>query len=423
MRRMAASASFDFRSVLNEADAIAWPQGTGEPLGLTRRLMAQGIELPLTTLVLGMVTSTTLDHASAGKFEFRCLNGAGATRKAVALSGNRVLPVHLSSIPSLIRDGRIKVDVVLLRARPTADGKHFSLGVVVDYVHELVTVARSVVAEIDERMPLTNGDTLIPKEKITHFTEACTEEVLIPDASPSDAELEVARRVAALIPDRATVQFGIGSLPVAVSQQLRAHKDLGLHSGVISDAAVELIRTGVITNRFKGVDEGVSVTGGLFGTRKLMDFAHENALISMRRADYTHSAATLAQIRGFHAVNAGIAIDLSGQVNAESVGGRYIGAVGGYVDFVRGGRLSRGGRSIIAMTATTPDNRHSKIVASLGNSAVTAARSDIDLVVTEFGVADLWGRDLHERANALVGIAHPSFREELGRVAAERTKH
>jgi acyl-CoA hydrolase len=423
MGRVAASASLDFRSVLNEGDAIAWPQGTGEPLGLTGRLMAQANELPLTTLVLGMVTSATLDHAGAGKFRFRCLNGAGATRKAVAMSGNRVLPVHLSSIPLLIRDGRIRVDVVLLRVRPTADERFYSLGVVVDFVHEMIDAARLVIAEIDERMPLTSGDTLVPQEKITHFASACTEEALIVDPSPSDTELEVARRVAALIPDRATVQFGIGTLPVAVSQALRSHKDLGLHSGVIPDAAVDLIKSGVITNRFKGVDDGASVTGGLFGTRKLMDFAHENDAISMRRVDYTHSAATFAKIRAFHTVNAGIAIDLSGQVNAETVGGRYIGAVGGYVDFVRGGRLSPGGRSIIAITSTTPDSRHSKIVASLGKSAVTAARSDIDLVVTEHGVADLWGMDLTERAKALIDIAHPKFRDELSRQVADSFKH
>jgi acyl-CoA hydrolase len=423
MGRVVPSSSFDFMSVLKEGDAIAWPQGTGEPLGLCTRLMEQAHDLPPSTLVLGMVTSATLDHPGASRFRYRCLNGAGATRKAVALSGNRVLPAHLSAIPGLIRERRIRVDVLLVRVRPTADPDSYSLGVVVDFVHELIEAARVVIAEVDERMPLSGGETLVRRERIAHFVEAGAGEVLIADANPSDAERAVARRVAEIIPDRATVQFGIGTLPVAVSQALRAHKDLGLHSGVIPDAAVDLISAGVITNRYKGIDQGVSVTGGLFGTRKLMDFAHRNDALVLRRAAYTHAAATFAQIRSFHAVNAGIAIDLSGQVNAESVSGRYLGAVGGYVDFLRGGRLSPGGRSIIALTSTTPDGRHSKIVPGLGVDAVTAARSDVDLVVTEHGVADLWGRDLAERAEALIAIADPRFREELGRQLGAGTRH
>jgi acyl-CoA hydrolase len=156
-----------------------------------------------------------------------------------------------------------------------------------------------------------------------------------------------------------------------------------------------------------------SVTGGLFGTRKLFDFAHGNPNICMRGARYTHSTSTMARLHAFHTINSAIAIDLTGQVNAEMVGKRYLGAVGGQVDFVRGARLSRGGRSIIALTSVTPDGKHSKIVTNLAGQPVTTARSDIDTVITEYGVADLWGLDLIERANALISIAHPKFREQL----------
>ena len=229
----------------------------------------------------------------------------------------------------------------------------------------------------------------------------------------------MARRVAELIPDRATVQFGVGGMPVAVCTALRGHRGLGLHSGVIPDAAVDLIEAGVVDNRHKGVDTGITVTGGLFGSRRLMDFAHDNPVIAMRRATYTHSPRTLSEIRNLYTINSAIEIDLSGQVNSEVAGGRYVGAVGGQVDYVRGGRLSPGGRSIFAMASVTPDGKHSKIVGNLGAKPVTTARSDVDLVATEYGVADLWGLDLPARAQALIAIAHPDFRERLAAEAAQ----
>ncbi len=408
-----ASSSFDFATILRDGDHIAWPQGTGEPTGLSSRLMAQADALPPVTLVLGMVTSRTLDRAGADTFRYLCLNGAANTRKAVARSGGRVIPAHISAIPGLILSGRIKVDVALIRVRPTADPTKYSLGVMTDFVHEMIASARVVVAELDERMPLTTGDTLVDRDAITHLAIADGDEPLIVDATPSAADEAVAKRVAELIPDRATVQFGVGGLPVAVARALGGHQQLGLHSGVITDAAVDLIEAGVVTNRYKGIDYGVSVTGGLFGSRRLLDFADRNAGIAMRRATYTHSAAAMAQIEGLFSINSAVGIDLSGQVNAEVAGDRYVGAVGGQVDFVRGARLSPGGRSIIALASTTPDGRHSKIVANLGVQPVTTARSDVDLVVTEFGVADLWGLDLLARAKALAAIAHPTFRDAL----------
>jgi acyl-CoA hydrolase len=409
------SSEFDFAGILRAGDHIAWPQGTGEPTGLTDRLMRQGADLPRTTIVPGMVVTRTFDAAAGGHFDFLCLNGAANTRTAAARSGNRVIPAHVSAIPELIRTGRIPVNVALIRVRPTEDPAVMSLGVMADFVHEMVEAARVVVAELDERMPLTRADALIARDRITHFTAADRPEPTMPDPTPSEADIAVAERVAALIPDRATVQFGVGGLPVAVCSALRGHRDLGLHSGVIPDAAVGLIESGVITNRHKGIDEGVSVTGGLFGTHRLFDFAHENPAIALRRATYTHAARTLLEINRLFSINSAVELDLSGQVNAEMAGGRYVGAVGGQVDFVRGARLSPGGRSIIALASVTPDGKHSKIVARLAGQPVTTARSDLDLVVTEHGVADLWGLDLQARAEALTAIAAPAFRDRLAR--------
>jgi acyl-CoA hydrolase len=413
MRPLASSSEFDFDAVLRAGDHIAWPQGTGEPVGLTGRLVAQGPYLPRTTLVLGMVTTPTLDNATSDAFDFLCLNGAANTRKAAARSGNRVIPAHVSAIPGLILSRRIPVDVALIRVRPTDDPDMLSLGVMVDFVHEMVESARIVVAELDERMPLTAQDALIPRSRITHLTIADGGEPLMPDPRLSAADVAVAEQVAALIPNRATVQFGVGGLPTAVCAALRDHRGLGLHSGVIPDAAIALIESGVIDNRHKGIDVGVTVTGGLFGSRRLMDFAHGNPAIAMRRATYTHAIETMLRLPKFYTINSAIEIDITGQVNAEMAGSRYVGAVGGQIDYVRGGRLSAGGRSIIAMSSTTPDEKHSKIVARLAGRPVTTARSDIDMVVTEYGVADLWGVDLHARAAALIAIAHPAFRDQL----------
>jgi acyl-CoA hydrolase len=414
MRTAVRSSDFDFSSVLLAGDYIAWPQGTGEPIGLTAALVQQAHDLPRTTLVLGMVSSN-LGVRDTSHFDFLCLNGAASTRHAAALSGNRIVPSHVSAIPGLIETGRLPVSVALIRVRPTEDPSVYSLGVMVDFLHEMVDAARVVVAEIDERMPLTGQDALINASKITHFTIADGPEVLLHDGVPSDGDFAVARRVAELIPDRATVQLGVGSLPVAVCTALRDHRGLGLHSGVIPDAVVDLIEAGAVDNLHKGIDEGRTVTGGLFGSRRLMDFADASSAIAMRRARYTHAAGTLARIANLYTINSAIEIDLTGQVNSEMAGRRYVGAVGGQVDFVRGGRLSVGGRSIIAMTAATPDKKFSKIVPSIGQKPVTTARSDVDLVVTEFGVADLWGLDLHARAKALIAISHPDFRETLAR--------
>jgi acyl-CoA hydrolase len=409
---MQPSSDFDFRAIVRAGDHIAWPQAVGEPTGLTDRLARQGDDLPRATIVVGMVTTPTLTTIGP-RFDFLCLNGGANARIAAARSGNRVIPAHVSAIPGLIRDGRIPVDIALVRVRPTERADVYSLGVICDFVHEMIEAARVVVAEIDERMPLTRQDSLVARDQLTHIVLADGREPIVTDPTPSERDVAVARRVAALIPDKATVQFGVGGLPVAVCGALSSHSNLGLHSGVIPDAAVALIDSGVVTNRYKGIDEGVSVTGGLFGTRRLFDFAHENKAIALRRATHTHAAKTLAQINMLFTINSAVAIDLTGQVNSEVAGGRYVGAVGGQIDFVRGARFSANGRSIIALTSTTPDGKHSKIVASLGGAPVTTARSDVDLVVTEHGVADLWGLDLRARTKALIAIADPTFRDDL----------
>ena len=408
------SGSFDFAAVLKPGEVVGWPQAIGEPLGLTRALVAQKEGFPPgVRLFVGMLSSDTLNPRNLRPLSVLGLNGAGSGRRLTAAGLVDVIPTHVSQVPELLRRRIIPVDVALIRVRPTTESGVYSLGVICDYTQAMIQAARCVVAEVDERMPLTRDDALISAVDIDHFTIADSDEILMPDPEPSSMEVAVARRVADLIPDRATIQLGIGTLPVAVGRALFSHRDLGVHSGVVSDVFVDLVERGVVTNAHRGLDLGVSTIGGLFGTRRLLDHANDNPAIVLKSVEYTHNPAVMAQLHALHTINSAIEIDLSGQANSEIAGGRYLGAVGGQVDFVRGARYSRGGKSIFAIPSTTPDGRNSRIVASLAGRPVTTPRSDIDVVVTEFGVAELWGQPLSVRAERLAAIAHPDFRDAL----------
>lgn len=411
---VARSSELDYTRHVRVDDVVTWPQGTGEPLGLTRRLVAQRHALPALEVFVGMTTSATLSPEYADRFRFRTLNGAGTTRRLTAADRSDIVPAYVSAVPRLVRSGAIRVDVVLLRARrhPKKPG-FFTVGVMADFVPALVEAARCVIAEIDERLPLTAQDALVAASDIDVLTECDTDEILLPDPQPDAIEQRIAAHVAALVPDGATIQLGIGALPVAVCRALEGHRDLGVHSGVISDVIVDLVEKGVVTNARKSIDTGRIVTGGLFGSRRLMDFADGNDAIELRSSEYTHSQQVLARIENFFAINSSIEVDLTGSVNSEIAAGRYLGAIGGLPDFVRGAAASSGGRSIIALPSTTPDGKQSRIVAALDGRPVTTPRADADLVVTEYGVADLRGRSLRERAERLRAIAHPDFRDRL----------
>ncbi len=295
----------------------------------------------------------------------------------------------------------------------------FTLGVIADFTQALIRAARVVIALVNPSLPVTRGDALVASEDIDVLVESDDRIIDMPDPEPSAVERAVAAQVAALIPDRATVQLGVGTLPAAVAGALSNHRELGVHSGVVSDVLVDLVERGVVTNAHKGCDPGRTVTGGLFGTQRLRDFAERSGLVDMRSVEYTHCIAVTSAIARFHTINSAIEIDVSGQANSEIAGDRYLGAVGGQVDFVRGGMASPGGRSIIAVPSTTPDGKHSRIVASLQGRPVTTARSDVDVIVTEYGAAQLRGCPLRERARRLIAIAHPDHRESLLRAMHE----
>lgn len=413
MLKIRTSAEVDFTAFLRADDVVTWPQGTGEPLGLTGRLVEQRHVLPKVELFIGMSSSKTLAPEHAEHFRLRGLNGVGTNRALAAANVLDIVPCHVSAVPGLIRSRALRVDVVLLRVRPHTKPGYFSVGVMADFVPAMVEAARCVIAEVDERLPLTAQDALVAAADIDVQTQCDAGEVLLPDPEPAAIDARVAAQVVALIPDGATIQLGVGTLPVAVCRALSSHRDLGVHSGVITDALVDLVEKGVVTNARKGIDAGVIVTGGLFGTQRLTKFADGNKYVHLRASDYTHNQTVMSRIQKFYTINSGLEVDLTGQVNSEVAGTRYLGAVGGQVDFVRGAQVSPGGRSIIALSSTTPDGKHSRIVSSLAGRPITTPRSDADLVVTEYGFADLRGRSFSERAARLAAIAHPDFRSEL----------
>lgn len=408
-----------YAEVVRPHDVIGWPQGPGEPLALTEALVAQRAELQSPTLFFGLTQSDTLRPEIADHFRFRALNGAGTSRRVTSLA--EIVPCQVSTIPTLLRSGRLSLDVTLIQVKPLAGGK-YTLGVIADFTQAMIRAARVVIALVNPALPETGGDAVVDAEDIDLFVESDERIIDMPDPEPSAAEREVARHVATLIPDRATVQLGVGTLPAAVASALSGHRELGVHSGVVSDVLVELVEKGVVTNGHKGADAGRTVTGGLFGTQRLRDFAVRTGSIEMRSADYTHDIRVTGALANFHTINSAIEIDLTGQVNSEVAAGRYLGAVGGQVDYVRAGVMSPGGRSIIAFPSATPDGKHSRIVASLGNRPVSTGRTEVDVIVTEQGAAHLRGCSLRERARKLIAIAHPQQRESLERALHDQMK-
>ncbi len=410
-------APFDFGPLIRTGDVVAWPQGPGEPTGLSGALVAQRHALPPFALLLGLGASGTVRREHADRIALQALNGAGSNRGWTAAAD--VVPVPISQMPARLRSGALRVDVALLRVRRSNRPGYYTTGVISDYTQALVAAARVVVAELDERLPLTEGDALIEKETIHHVVPASGADILMPDPQPSEVDRMIARHVAALIPDGATIQLGIGTLPTAIAGALEEHRDLGVHSGVVSDVLVDLVERGVVTNRRKGIDAGVTVTGGLFGTERLRVHADGNPAVGMRNASYTHNPAVLCRLHAMHAINAAVEIDLTGQANSEIAAGRYLGAIGGQLDFVRGAQVAADGRSIMTLPSTTPDERVSRIVACLDGRPVTTPRSEADIVVTEYGVAQLRGCGFGERARRLMAIAHPKFRDALSPVARQ----
>ena len=341
-------------------------------------------------------------------------------REAVANGRADYVPLFLSEVPHLFRRGLLPLDVAFIQV--SAPDKHgfCTLGVSVDATRTAVQTARLVVAEINPRMPRTHGDGLVHVNDIDYGVEVEYEIYEHAQEPLSETERAIGRHVASLVEDGATLQMGIGSIPDAVLAALGGHRELGIHTEMFSDGVVQLVERGVITGEHKKVHPGKLVATFLMGTRRLYDFVDDNPLVVMLGADYVNDTAVIRRNPKVTAINSAIEVDITGQVVADSIGTRQYSGVGGQMDFIRGASLSLGGRPIIALPSVS-SRGDSRIAATLkAGGGVVTTRAHMHFVVTEHGIAHLYGRNLRQRARALINIAHPDHRDALEREATER---
>lgn len=402
----------DFARLIRRGDTIGWAEATAEPVFLTRLLNEQAARCPPFRLFFALTFAADFaaDHPNVTVTAF---GGGGAGRRFFAGGAGNVIPANISALCDLIAAGRPRIDIVLLQvAGPDAAG-NYNAGLGIDCLREAIEGARLVIAQRNPALPWTLGDTLIAPGMIDILVPQAHPVLELPARAFGPAERAIAGHVARLVPDGATIELGIGLIPEAVTRALGQKRGLGIHSGAIGDGVADLMAAGIIDNRHKEIDPGVTVTVMLMGTRRLYAFTDRNPGIAIRSPRYTHDALVLGNFRRFVAINSALEIDLTGQVNAETAQGRHIGLVGGQMDFVRAAGRAPEGRSIIALPSTSRDRKHSRIVARLADGVVTTPRAEADCVVTEHGVAELKGRTLAERARALIAIADPAFRSKL----------
>jgi acyl-CoA hydrolase len=413
MRDTPTSAAPDFSSIIRAGDVVVCGQATAEPRSLTEALIAQSSRLPPFTMLVGPVFSETFAPERCAGLGFTSYGVIGNARALARCGQLDVIASNYSAFCADFAAGRHRADVVLVQLAEADDGR-LSASLSNDYVIDAARRARVVIAEINPDAPWTFGaewpDDIVPQLRII----ATLPPLELPATAPDEVSRRIARHAAGMIPDGSTLQFGVGRIPDAILGSLSHLRDLGIHSGLINDAVVDLIECGAVTNAGKGIDAGVTVTNQLIGTQRLYRFAHQNKTVSLRPASYTHSQAVLSRINRLVAINSALEVGLDGGVNAETLNGVAIGAIGGQLDFVRGANLSPGGRAIIALPATAANGR-SRIVASV--ETVTTPRADVDAIVTEWGAAELRGCTLPERARRMIAIAAPEHREALSRQA------
>jgi acyl-CoA hydrolase len=367
--------------------------------------------------IVHLHTESVAPYAAPGReAEFRAVSlfTGDPLRQAVADGRADFIPVFLSDIPRLFTSGQIRLDVAILQLSPPDRHGLCTLGTSCDAARAAADSAAVVLAEINERMPRSHGNTVVPLSRLTAFLHT---DRPLPEHSPEGETPEVGRiadLVAALVEDGACLQMGIGAIPGAVLARLKGRRDLGIHTEMFSDGVVDLFETGAITNRLKAVHPGRIVAAFVSGSRKVFDFVDDNPVVELHPADRTNDTSLIRKNDRVVAINSAIQLDLTGQVCADSFGHRIYSGIGGQMDFIRGAAISRDGRAIIALPSTARGGMVSRVVSELAPGAgVVTTRGHVHWVVTEYGAVNLHGKTLRERAERLIGIAHPDFRAEL----------
>lgn len=366
----------------------------------------------------GPAPYTAPEHSAS--FRTSAMFIGGNMRKAVASGEADYIPVFLSEVPNLFKRGILPLDVALVQVSPPDRHGYCTLGVSVDVSQAAVETARYVVAQINPNMPRTHGDGNFHVSEIDFGVEVDEPLFELPAPELGETERAIGRNVAELVEDGATLQMGIGAIPDAVLAALTGHQHLGVHTEMFSEGVIDLFEQGVIDNSRKAKHPGKIVSSFLMGSRRLYDFVDDNPKVIMLGADYVNDTAVIRQNPKVTAINSAIEVDLTGQVVADSIGARMYSGVGGQMDFIRGASLSRGGKPIIALPSTTRRGE-SRIVGFLHEGAgVVTTRAHVHYVVTEYGIAYLYGQTLRQRAKALISIAHPDHREALEAAAFAR---
>lgn len=372
--------------------------------------MAQRHDIGRFRVFLGTSFSSTVQAEQADVVEFLGLGGTGAAQRLAAAGVLDVVPVHMTTIDASMRSGAFRVDVVLIQVARTDRAGEYSVGLSSDYVRGAVDRARVVVAEVSERVPATVCAEPLHDDDIDVLVETSRPPVEVAPAPFGETERRIAANAGEYIPDRATLEVGLGAIPEAILAFLGDRRGLGVHSAVVGDRVADLMASGVVTNEHKEIDTGVTTACLLIGTRRLYDFADTNTGLLMAPVSRTHALAAVGRLKRFVALNSALEVDLTGQVNAEALGNRYLGLVGGQVDYVRAAAASDGGCAIVALPSLAGEK--SRIVARL-SGPVTTARSDVAVVVTEHGAAELRGASVRERMRRMIAIAAPRHRDAL----------
>ncbi|HSN93139.1 MAG TPA: acetyl-CoA hydrolase/transferase C-terminal domain-containing protein [Anaeromyxobacteraceae bacterium] len=409
-------------SVVKSGDRVFVHSVAAAPSRLVAALTARAPELRVVEVV-SLHTEGEAPYAApelAKSFRPNALFVGPNLRAAVAEGRADYLPVFLSEVPALFHSGVLPLDVALIHVSPPDRHGYCSLGVSVDVTRAAVQTARTVIAQVNPRMPRTHGDGLIHVDEIDTLVEVDDPIHELPPHEVSEAERAIGRHCAELVEDGATVQIGIGAIPQATVSALSDHHRLGIHTEMLSDGVLDLVEKGVVTGETKRVHPGKIVAGFAFGTRRLYDFLDDNPLVALLDMAYVNDTAVIRRNPKVTAINSAIEVDLTGQVCADSIGDRQYSGVGGQMDFIRGAALSEGGKPIIALRSTTSGGE-TRIVPYLKPGAgVVTTRAHVHFVVTEYGIADLFGKNLRQRAAALIAIAHPSHRDALAADARRR---
>jgi len=405
---------------VKSGDRIVFSHACGEPRVLPATLMKRVDELTDVQIVhmVPMGEALYCRPEYAGSFRHVALFSGAPTREAIWENRADYVPYVFSEIPFLF-DSVLPVDVAMVTVSPPDKNGFCSLGVSVDYTKKAVESAKIVIAEINKAMPRTHGDSFVHVSEIDCFVEVDIPIAELKATELTEVEINIGKYVTELIEDGSCLQLGIGGIPDAVLKNLGSLKDLGVHSEMISDGVKHLVEKGIINGRKKNFHKDKIVITFLMGSREFYDWVDDNPIIEMRTVDYTNNPYIIAQNKNMVAINSALEVDLLGQVCADTIGPKQFSGVGGQLDFVRGARMSEGGKAVIALPSTVKGGI-SRIVPTLKEgAAVTTSRNDVDYVVTDYGIASLKGKTVRDRMKALINIAHPSVREELQKKAYE----